>query len=150
MSVATVKAAIVVMQKLITGVKTAYAQAPASLNTADLPMFVNLTSVANQDWEGLGDGGDYETRVYLMRLYVLQGVLGIPGEAERLCEPFFTSVRDYFAARPFLNGTHGVQYAYVIGDSGVTRLVFDNPETPLLGIEFKLQVKEQIQFTYAE
>jgi hypothetical protein len=150
MSVATVKTKLAAMQILISGVKHAFVQVPESLNTAELPAFINLTGQATDDWQNLGDGMDLEARIYTMRLYVLPVVLGIPGEGERLCEPFFTRVRDYFASHPLLGNLAGVQIALVTGDSGVIAFPFDNSEQKYLGIEFKLQVQEHIGFNYVE
>lgn len=161
MSVTTVKAQLVTLQAQvldshgavlsgIPGVIHAFAEAPGTLNRSDMPCFVNFTGPATQDWAGLGDEMDIEARVYLMRLYVLPAADGTPGEAERLCEPFFSRVRDYFAARPQLGNLTGIQAAYVIGDSGVAPLKFNDPNQPILGIEFKLQVQEYIGFKYVE
>jgi hypothetical protein len=134
----------------ILGIKHAFAQVPLTLNSSDMPCMVNWTGPATMDWVALGDGMDIEARIYLMRLYVLPTAEGVSGEAERLCEPFFARVRDFFAARPMLGNLSGVQFAYVTGDSGVTKLVLNDPATPMIGIEFKLQVQEYIGFNYVE
>lgn len=150
MTVSTVKAQLVVLQKQITGIKNAYAEAPIGINTSENPVFINLTGSATENWEALGDDQNLETRVYNMRLYVAPVSSGLPGEAERLCEPFFSRVRDFFAAHPFLGNLRGVSTAYVISDSGVTRFAYDDPNLLWIGIEFKLQVQEQIAITYVE
>lgn len=151
MSVATVKARLATIQKnRITGVKRAFAQGPNSINTADMPLFINLTKPAQHDWAILGSDFDQETRQYLMRLYVLPIGNGIPGEAERACEPFFDRVRDVFAARPTLEGLEGVQQAVLLGDSGVTLLDYPAGNLAYWGIEFRLQVTEYIEVIYAE
>ena len=138
------------MQRLISGVKHAYEQAPTSLDTAQLPAFINLTGPGNDDWAGLGDGQEQNTRIYVMRLYILPVSSGIPGEVERLCEPFFESVRLYFAQRPTLGGLARVQSAYILSDSGVVKLPFKSADPEFLGTEFRLQVTEVISFNYAE
>ncbi|MCL4863861.1 MAG: hypothetical protein KJZ93_30925 [Caldilineaceae bacterium] len=150
MSVATVKARLALIQKnRITGVKRSFAQGPNIINTGDMPLFINLTKPAQHNWEILGDDLDQETRLYLMRLYVLPAGNGIPGEAERLCEPFFDRVRDVFAGRPSLEGLAGVQQAVLLGDSGVTLMDYPVGNFAYWGIEFKLQVTEYIEVIYA-
>jgi hypothetical protein len=153
MTVATVKPRLVQIQKTITGVKRAYAQAPGAIPPGDLPLFLNFTGPSENNWEILGEDGDVETRMYLMRLLVRQLGQGIDGEAERLCEPFFTSVRNAFAARPGLglgtSSSHlaGVQLAVLLGDSGVS--VIKHAGEEFIGVEFRLQVTEYIEVSYA-
>lgn len=154
MTVATIKSRLVQIQKTITGIKRAYAQAPGAIPPGDLPLFLNFTGPSQNNWEILGDDGDLETRLYLMRLLVRQLGQGIDGEAERLCEPFFASVRDTFAARPGLglgtSGSHlaGVQIAALLGDSGVS--VIKHAGEEFIGIEFKLEVREYVEIVYAD
>jgi len=153
MTVATVKPRLVQIQKTVTGVKRAYAQAPGAIPPGDLPLFLNFTGPSENNWEILGEDGDLETRVYMMRLLVKPLGQGIDGEAERLCEPFFASVRNAFASRPSLGlGTKdsslaGVQVATLMSDSGVS--VIKHAGDEFIGIEFKLQVTEYIEVTYA-
>lgn len=154
MTVATVKARLAVIQVGITGVKRAFAQAPGTLPPGDLPLFANFTAAARHNWQIIGDDQDLETRLYLMRLYVRELGQGIDGEAERLCESFFTSVRDTFAARPGLGlgtaGSHlaGVQLAVFLGDSGVSVLRHNGQD--FIGIEFRLEVSEYVEVNYEE
>jgi len=150
MSVATVKTRLAFIQKnRISGVKRSFAQGPNSINTADMPLFINLTKPAQHDWQILGSDFDQEGRLYLMRLYVLPYGNGIPGEAERACEPFFDRVRDCFAARPGLEGLEDVQRAVLLGDSGVTLLDYPVGNFAYWGIEFRLNVVEYVEVIYA-
>lgn len=152
MTVATIKPRLAVIQAGITGVKRAFAQAPGSLPPGDLPLFANFTGAARHNWQIIGHDQDLETRNYLMRLYVRPVGQGIDGEAERLCEPFFVSVRDAFASRPGLGlgvaGSHlaGVQQAVFLGDSGVSVLRYSGQD--FIGIEFRLEVNEYVEVNY--
>lgn len=154
MSVASIKTRLTAIQEAISGVKRAYAQPPLSLPPSDLPVFVNFTGAATHDWRVMGSDTDSETRAYVMRLYVAPYQEGIPGEGERLCEPFFVSVRDAFAARPGLSDpiTHahatGVLGAALLGDSGVAVLNYNGVQ--YVGIEFRLQVVELVEVSYAD
>lgn len=154
MTVETVKPRLAQIQKTVTGVKRAYAQAPGAIPPGDLPLFLNFTGPSENNWEILGEDGDVETRMYLMRLLVRQIGQGIDGEAERLCEPFFARVRNTFAARPGLGsgtaGSHlaGVQAAVIRGDSGVSIIKHAGEE--FIGIEFKLEVREYVEVVYED
>jgi hypothetical protein len=148
MSVATVKAQLATLQEQIAGVNRAYVQGPLSLPATDLPAFVNYTSAATHEWRVLGAETDRETRQYLMRLYVCTAQDGIEGEAERRCEPFFASVRNFFAAHLSLGQLRFVEIATLLGDSGVRGdLAYAGEQ--FIGIEFRLQVIEHVPVTFA-
>lgn len=138
MNVETIKARLAEIQGQIPGVRRAYMHGPAALPAGDLPCFVNFTGAATHDWARLGAERDWETRQYLMRLYIREVQSGIDGEAEARCEPFFARVRDAFAARPGLDGLSNVQIATLAGDSGLAVLSYAGQE--YAGIEFRLQV----------
>lgn len=148
-AIATIKTRLAEIQATITGVKRAYAQAPASLPPGDLPCFINFVGPATHDWSELGYGNGQETRLYLMRLYVKPILAGIDGEAERACEPFFELVRDKFSGRRGLGmGTSTklplaeIQQAILLGDNGIVVLPYAGDE--FIGIEFRLQVDQDI------
>lgn len=119
---------------------------PNSIPPSDLPFFGNFTGQAAY---GRQQGSDLDivTRSYTMRLFVAELGQGIPGEIERLCEPFFESVRDKFDGLPRLDNLNGVRDAKILSDSGAGVLQYAG-ET-FIGIEFKLQVIEEAQITYA-
>jgi len=146
MSVATVKARLASIEESITDVKRAHAQPPAALPAADLPAMVNFAGAAEHDWRILGSDSDQETRQYTLRLYIAPVGQGVPGEMERLCEPFFSSVRDTFAARPALEQLIGVIQATLLGDSGPVVMAYGKLQ--YIGIEFRLQVVELIGRMY--
>ena len=148
MSVSTVKARLAEIEEEIAGINQAYAQAPLSLPASDLPAFVNFAGQSTHDWRIAGSDTDSETRLYLLRLYVAPLSTGQPGEIERLCEPFLTSVRDAFAARPSLGRLTSVQMAVFLGDGGPAVLLYGG--TRYVGVEFKLQVMELVRVIYAD
>lgn len=148
MNVAAVKTRLAAIQEAIPGVLVAYAQGPLSLAGANMPCFVNLTRQATVDWEQ-GSDLEIETRLYAMQLYVMSFGQGIPGEAERKCEPFFPLIRDTFAARPGLENLPGVQKATFLGDSGVIIMSYPLQGERYFGVEFRLQVSEIVERSYA-
>jgi hypothetical protein len=148
MSVATVKAQLALLQASITGITSAFAQAPISLPENGFPCFVNLARAASIDSTPLGHADRVvEGREYLMRLYVAPLLEGTDAEAEGKCEPFFPLVRDFFLARPSLGGLTYVQRAWPLGDSGVVPLRY--AMNSYIGIEFRLQVWEYVDISYA-
>lgn len=137
MAIDAIKNELATIQSGITGVKRAYAQAPASINPADLPAMVNFTGAAVYDNVSLK-----KTRVertFLMRLFVAPVSGGISGETERLCEPFFERVRAAFAPST-LDGT--VSNARLTADRGVSVLPYGGGQ--YIGIEFELTVTEVV------
>ncbi len=146
MSVATVKAALASYQATIPGVVSAYAQAPNSVSAADMPMFTNFTGASDEDWNTGGADEGVEIRQYRMILLLLPRGSGVAGEAERIAEPFFPMVRDFFDARPHL-GTPGVQSSIFQGDGGLVIINYGGLD--YYAIEFKLMVTEYFPRTYA-
>lgn len=138
MSVSTVRAAIAQVAGSISGVKRAFAYAPASLVATDLPVAVVFTGPATYLERGYGVEG--ETREYLLRLYVAAVQQGLSGDAESLCIPFFAAVRAAFPPGARLGRLSGVLEARLTGDQGVSILPFLNQ--PYLGIEFRVEVTE--------
>ncbi len=150
MSVETVKAALATLQAQIAGVTRAYEDAPYSLPPSDLPAFVNFAAAAGYDYRAADvEGYVIVTREYRMRLLVAAVQTGIPGEAEALCKPFFTSVPVYFFARPSLGGVSMVQMARIVADGGIQAFPWGQNEAHI-GIEFRLQVGEYVSIQYAD
>lgn len=150
MSIQSVKTQLKSLQEQIPGIAHAFAQAPAALNETDMPLFINLSGRGTPDYVGAGDFHNLMTRIYTMRLYVLPVALGIPGEGEREVEPLIQAVYDFFSARPALGGLENIYNAYLVGDSGVSPLQFQAGGKTYIGCDFTLQVKELLEFTYAQ
>ena len=150
MSVATVKTHLALLQEQIPGILTAYHDAPASIDGANAPLFVNFAGPATYDLVSLGEQYDLEKRQYNMRLYAIPAGQGGPGDAENLCEGFFPAVRDFFLARPSLGGLQNVIKSYLLNDTGIVNMLYNDRETSWYGIEFRLMVWEYIQVNYAQ
>jgi len=143
MTVATVKAALATIQEAALGLK-AYAQGPAAL--PGVPCIVNFTGPAQYDF--LASDRVETTRRYTMRLYVREVGQGIDGEAERLAEPWFTTVRECFAARRRLGRTPYVQSSRLVSDSGLQVSAYAGQE--YLAVDFVIEVTEWSEVEYAE
>jgi hypothetical protein len=147
MSIATVKNQLASMQAAISGIKHAFAQAPATISPADAPLFINLTGAGSADYAQQGDFSRVMTRFYTMRLYVLPATQGIPGEGERQVEPLIAATYAYFNARPSLGNL--VARSFIIRDTGVTRMMFEEGGIPWIGCDFTLSVEEYESIMFA-
>ena len=143
MTVATVKTALATIQNDVLGIK-AFAEGPASLAT--MPCIVNFTGPAQYDFSQ-SDAVEL-TRRYTMRLFVREVGQGIDGEVERLAEPWFTTVRECFAARRRLGNTAYVRTSRLLSDSGLQVASYAGQE--YLAIDFVIEVTEWSEVEYAE
>ena len=110
--------------KLVTGIKRAYAEAPMSLPPSDLPVFCSFTGPV-LSFETLSAQTAIETRQFICRLYGTQIQQGYDGNAEKLVEPFITSMRDVFLSHPGMGlETANTRIEFVsklswLGDGGI-------------------------------
>jgi hypothetical protein len=136
----------------VSGLRRAYAEAPASLAPGDLPIFIPFVGPVSA-FGRISDQLAEETRTYNLRLYVKPVQAGYDGEAERAVEPFLTSLRDAFLAHPALGlGSASSQIPFIesmtwLGDGGIVVLPFAGEN--FLGAEFRLSVKAIVQITLA-
>ena len=138
----SIKSRLAELERTVVGIKRAYADAPASLPHADLPIFLNFVGPAT--YTKLGETLLEETRLFYARLYVkpIQG--GIDGEAEASVTEYLGGARDVFIAHPHLGkGTAGsalnfVESSEYLGDAGVMVMPFGGEQ--FLGSEFRLSV----------
>ena len=142
MSTTTVKAKLVEIQEAIPGITRAFAYAPHNISNSDLPAIVNFTGPANYDTVLVGTDVIYETRTYLMRLFVKSIAAGLSGEVERDIEPFISLVPSYFASRPDFEDLEGVLENKILGDGGIQ--VFKYGGQDYLGVEFRIEISEVI------
>jgi len=131
----------------ITGIKTAYAEAPSSLNATDMPTVVILPG-GSADGDERGEEYYTEDREYRILLYVTPRGAGLPGEGERLLSPFFDRIKPFFLARPSLGGLPGVMGIKWGGDGGSAILTYN--DTPYLGIDSKITVTTIVPITFAD
>lgn len=152
-----IKTRLALIQPAISGVEQAYAEGPKALVPANMPLFVNLLGPTQADHKALGAEANLRANTILMRLYVCPIQQGLDGEAERLVEPLIPLVWACFDARPGL-GTYGlsisdlvplagVRGAHILSDSGIRSLVYAG--TPYLGVEFRLNVIQIVEVSYA-
>ena len=141
MSIATVAARLVSIQKDIDGIRKAYKPStmPNSLSTLRLPAVVNFAGPATYSGEGSGD--ITETRTWIMRLYVTpaQRPIDAAKKAAKV-EPFLRRFLVAFADAQQLNDLGDVQWAWIGEDGGVMALQY--ADEWFAGTEFSLAVKE--------
>jgi hypothetical protein len=156
MDITAVKTRLTEIQAAITGVKRAYVNAPMSIPEEDLPLFMNYTGPAANDYDLYGDGEINEAREFVMRLYVAPIQSGLSGEAEAKVEPFFPLVYAAFAARPGLSSAvtghtsplAGIKFAFITADGGVSVLPFAGGN--FIGAEFRIRVTDIQSYTLAQ
>lgn len=144
MDISAVKTRLVEIQEAIEGISRAYTQGPASLPETDLPLFVNFSG--GQILEpGAGDEL-YESRDFLMRLYVCATQSGLDGEAEAQVEAYIQPVYAAFDQEMLLAAVPFVRDAVIVSDNGVVVLPYAG--VSFLGIEFRLRVRAFRPATY--
>lgn len=127
----------------ISGVTRAYDRLPGSLAMADLPAFLIVPGAATQKMlsgRGSAGGAMQETRTYRLLLYVKPLSLETFNQAMNEVRPFFRRVQERFVAAHRLDNLDYVVHAHLVGDSGVTPLVYGRAE--YAGVEFDLEVQE--------
>lgn len=146
---------------LINGVRTAFTNIPRVLQDAQLPAFVIFPGPATFDTYEEGQDIVKETRLYRLTLYVQNAAFGTTGDLEINTDPFFTSVRDFFLARPGLEldtdpnpKIPSAFNAKLLGDGGYQigpyPLTGGAGTTDYIQIAWQLQVIELAQINYAD
>ena len=124
------------------GSLVAYDNVPYTINTADMPLFVNYTgNLSDNTLEGDDEfGREYaETRNHRLTLYIAPFGTGVEGEKWGLLAPFFDLVYAKFMGYPHLKNLAGVRDAKLIADTGMTQTVkFISQE--YFGAQFTLRV----------
>ena len=119
---------------------------------------VIVPSEATYDLDADGDQTIRETRTYLLYVFTENMRLGTETQAQINVAPYFSRVRDYFAARPGLEldtaaDPQDVVYeARLLGDRGFQAIPYPGGEnSPVYaGIEFRLQVIEVADISYQD
>ena len=161
MSVDTVLSRLALLETHIpygTGYCNARDNAPRVIDEADMPLFINFPGPATYSESSRGEDFYEETRQYNLRLYAKNFATGIEGEAEAMLRELIPATVVFFTARPSL-GDLNLGIASLSGlagrgatlrdDTGLTRFAFDDPQKPILGVEFHLMVVEDVQITFA-
>jgi hypothetical protein len=148
MSIATVRTALVVVLKKVTGVTTALPQLPrGEITDADLPCA--LIRAKGATYPDNPEDMYMERRSYTVTLMVLPVPEGLDnGEGEARTEPFVMLVRDALKGAPSLGGVVGVQSSRLTADSGPAQLVWAG--VTYWGCEFSLTVEEYVPRIFAD
>jgi hypothetical protein len=123
---------------------TGYVNTPHSIPETDLPVALHFVRSATH--ESNGSGILIEKRLFLIRVFIVPLVSGVPGESESIVEPYLDRVLVAFGERPGLSSSEsddpleGIQTMKIISDSGVTILPYPDAQTKFLGLEFTVQV----------
>ncbi len=139
MNVTAVKTRLAEIQRGIPGVRRAYDAGPASLPDTDLPIFINFTGA--QNLESAAGAGDeiFESRDFVMRLYVQSVQSGLDGQAESKAEAFIEPVHNEFDREQLLAAVPFIRDAVIVSDTGVSVLTYAGVQ--YLGTEFRLRVR---------
>ena len=135
---------------------------PRQIFPAHLPCVVIFPGAATYDKDQYGEQMVKETRQYKCVVAVSVATFGNMETGETLVEPYFDTVRDYFAARPGLEDDNAVQpqdrvmMSDIQGDGGY--FIFEYPsgngEGSGLGIfhavEFSFEIQELVKNTYKD
>ena len=144
MDISSIKTRLAEIQESVDGISRAYAQGPSSLPETDLPLFVNFAGPSARE---AGDGDTiYESRDFLMRLYVVPAQSGLDGEAESQVEEYISSIYSAFDAEQLLAAVPFVINAVIVSDGGVVVMPYAGVQ--FLGIEFRLRVRAFRPATY--
>ena len=145
-SLETVASRICYIQMQVAGVNTAYSfDVPNKLNSADLPLFINIPTEATVDYSTSGMAT--ETRFWYMLLYVHP--IQRPHElALRLStvSQLIDNTYETFQQHPALSNLDFIQSAHIVSDSGIISLSYGNVQYS--GVEFKLQVNSISNIAY--
>lgn len=142
-----VKLRLAAMQRLITGIVTAFDYAPRTLEHGELPAFVTPTASSQYNLTLFGEQAFLDPRLFLMQLYVREALDGAEFEGETACYPFIERVQQYFLTRKGLeldseDAPRGIVYdTLFMGDAGIE--VRDYPPRSgkqYLMIEFRILV----------
>lgn len=119
-----------VIQRLISGITTAFQDAPRNLEDVELPAFVNIYGDRVSVNQRINAGRLRKAAYYEMNLHVKKAAQGIEYESQRLAIPLVKLVEDEFFARRVLQladdqGLAGVENVEITGVK-VGTLLYDN------------------------
>lgn len=97
------------LELTIPGINAAYADVPNNvLSDTELPCFLNMAGPAS--YRRVNDSQYEEDGQYTALLLVQKAITGVPGEASTAIRPWRDTVRDFFMARPTLDGHRYTMY----------------------------------------
>lgn len=97
------------LELTIAGINAAYADVPNKvIPDTELPCFLNIAGPAS--YRRVNDSQYEEDGTYTALLLVQKAATGVPGEASTAIRPWRDTIRDFFMARPTLDGHKFVMY----------------------------------------
>lgn len=159
MTVASVTERLALMWANIDGIRTPFKQVPRVILGAQVPAVVIFPGEAQYNLTTLSEQIVVEHRTYDMVLFYAPALFGTATQQQIGIEPFFTTVRDYFLARPGLtldgaDPPQNVVYdAKILGDSGFQLVDYASGEseiTSFAAIRFRIRVDETAQVLYKD
>ena len=124
------------------GSLVAYDNVPYTINTADMPLFINYAgNLSDNTMEGDDEFARefVETRNHRLTLYIAPFGTGVEGEKWGLLAPYFDLIYAKFGSYPHLKQLAGVRDARLTADTGMTQVVkFIGQE--YFGAQFTLRV----------
>lgn len=143
--------ALAAIELAIPGIARSYADAPDTINSADMPLFVNLPGPVTYDWnanfDAFADEGR-KTRDFYAVLIVAPFGAGTPGEKFALVNTYFDPVMRAFQSHRTLGGLDYIVKTIVTGDSGV-RADIEYSGLRWYGVRFTVQVTWKARVIYA-
>ena len=124
----------------------AYDNVPYVINSADMPLFVNLAGpLQSNQFSGADEQAREfnEIRNFKMNLYYAAYGTGVEGEKFGLLTPFFPLVYGKFGSYPHLKQLAGTLDARLINDTGMTTLDFSGHKW--FAVSFTLQVISKVR-----
>lgn len=128
----------------IPDIKRTFADAPNSIQPADMPAFYNITG--RGVYFPAGTNIVREERTYLARLVLAPIGAGLAGDTDKLAKKMIPIVKEFFLSRNDFLGMDSVEFFSCLGDSG--------PKTSLIGrdafvvIDFELNIHELLYLNY--
>lgn len=159
MTVAQVTERIALMSERISGIRTGFKQIPRIIMPAQCPAIVIFPGEAQYDLTSLGEQSVLEHRTYDVVLFYADAAFGTATQQQIGIEPLFTTIRDYFLARPGLtvDGLDPPQSVVfnsrIQGDSGYQLIDYPSGNdvvTSFAAIRFRMLVDETALVLYQD
>lgn len=143
-------------------VETAFVNIPRVVYPAQLPCVIIFPRAAQYNYDEYGENIVSETRQYECQLMISSALLGNEQTGEEAVEPYFSLVRDYFAARPGLEDDTAsepqdvVMECHITGDSGYVQAEYPTGQGTDVGmgkfhaIIFTFEVIEIASITFKD
>ena len=146
-----IMAALAAIELEIPGIVRTYVNAPETINSADMPLFVNLPGPAVMDWNSAYDAFANEgrkSREFYAVLIVAPVGTGVPGEKLAAVNTYFDPAMRAFQSHRTLKSLDAIVKSVFTGDTGV-RADIEYSGLRWYGIRFTVQVTWRVRVAYA-